>query len=132
MSNDETCIPCESLDRKHIIPASELPSKVADTLPLWTVVVKTTPESSSFSVIRRSFTCKNFQAAMDFIQQAGEVCETESHHADFHLTSYRDVALEFYTHSVGGVTVNDLTVAAKLDKIKPQLSPKWARENGLA
>ena len=138
------CIPCEEARKEDILSTESLHERVA-AMPLWSVqtkkIIRQTnnehrtifQDAMRMNIIRRSFTAKNFQCAMDFLQEAGEVCEAEGHHADFHLVSYREIIVEFYTHKVGGVTEEDLRVAAVLDaKVKPVYSPKWARENGLA
>ena len=44
-----------------------------------------------------------------------ELAEAEGHHPDLHLSGYRNVVLELYTHAVGGLTENDFILAAKID-----------------
>eukprot|EP00743_Colponemidia_sp_Colp-15_P003048 GILK01003294.1.p1 GENE.GILK01003294.1~~GILK01003294.1.p1 ORF type:complete len:160 (-),score=25.33 GILK01003294.1:113-550(-) len=78
--------------------------------------------------IRRSFTAKNFAAAMTFLQAVGNLAESEGHHPDMHLTSYRNVELVLYTHAKGGVTENDLILAAKIDQLPVEYSPKWLKD----
>ena len=83
--------------------------------------------------ISRSFVAKNFQFALDAINDVGKIAEREGHHPDFHLTSYRSVEIVLYTHSVGGVTINDLTLAKKIEEeVTFTYSPKWLRENPTA
>ena len=48
------------------------------------------------------------------------------------VTGYRNVAVELYTHSVGGLTDNDFIVAAELDGVKVDYSPKWLEANPAA
>jgi len=86
-------------------------------------------ETESFPKLMRSFVAKNFQAAMDFISQLAAIAEEEGHHPDFHLTSYRNVDISLYTHSVGGVTENDFILAARLDSVPVVYSPKWLKEH---
>ena len=67
---------------------------------------------------------------MDALKDIGEIAERENHHPDLHLTSYREVEIVIYTHSVGGITENDLILAKMLDdEIKVVYGPKWLREN---
>ena len=47
--------------------------------------------------------------------------EAEGHHPDLHITQYRNVKVEVYTHSVGGLCLNDFILAAKLDGIVADL-----------
>jgi 4a-hydroxytetrahydrobiopterin dehydratase len=83
--------------------------------------------------ISRNFTCKNFQSALDAINHIGAIAEREGHHPDLHITSYRNVEIELYTHSVGGLTINDIALAKMIDKeVKINYSPKYLRENNIA
>lgn len=70
------------------------------------------------------------QCAMDFINGVSAVAEEEGHHPDFHLTNYRDVRVDVTTHAIGGLSLHDFVLAAKLDQIEVTYSPKWLRENG--
>lgn len=38
---------------------------------------------------RRTFTARNFMAAMRFLNEVAELAERETHHPNLHLTSYR-------------------------------------------
>uniref|UniRef100_A0A7S0N2B0 4a-hydroxytetrahydrobiopterin dehydratase n=1 Tax=Pyramimonas obovata TaxID=1411642 RepID=A0A7S0N2B0_9CHLO len=80
------------------------------------------------TTIRRAFTAKNWGAAMAFINAVSEVAEAANHHPDFHLTGYRNVAIDLTTHAVGGVTELDLELALKLDQLEVEYSPRWLRE----
>ena len=51
---------------------------------------------------------------------------------DRHLTDYRTVEVVVSTHSVGGLTMLDLILAAKLDEVDVEYSPKWLREREAA
>lgn len=83
--------------------------------------------------ISRKFTCKNFQSALDAINDIGAIAEREGHHPDLHITSYRNVEIELYTHSVGGLTINDIALAKMIDReVKINYSPKYLRENNIA
>ena len=57
------------------------------------------------------------------------VAEAEGHHPDFHLTNYRDVRVDVTTHAIGGLSLHDFVLAAKLDTVEVTYSPKWLREN---
>jgi 4a-hydroxytetrahydrobiopterin dehydratase len=67
--------------------------------------------------IRREWRVKDFLTALDFFRQVGEVAEAEGHHPDLHLSGYRNVAIELWTHAVGGLTENDFILAAKIDQL---------------
>ena len=42
----------------------------------------------------------------------GAVAEQAGHHPDLHLTAYRTIEVRLSTHARGGITINDLIVAA--------------------
>ena len=46
-----------------------------------------------------------------------------------HLTNWRDVEVVASTHAIGGLSLHDFVLAAKLDTIDVTYSPKWLREN---
>ena len=56
----------------------------------------------------------------------------EGHHPDLHLTNYRDVELVISTHAIGGLSLFDFILAAKMDQVEVTYSPKWVRENSVA
>jgi 4a-hydroxytetrahydrobiopterin dehydratase len=65
--------------------------------------------------IRREWKVKNFLAGMEFFQRVAELAEKEGHHPDLHLVGYRNVAIELWTHAIGGLSENDFITAAKID-----------------
>ena len=67
--------------------------------------------------IRRSWTAKNFMAGIEFFNKVAALAEEEGHHPDLHLEGYRHVAIEIWTHAVGGLTENDFILAAKINEI---------------
>ena len=67
--------------------------------------------------IRRAWTVKNFMAAIEFFNKLAELAEHEGHHPDLHLEGYRNVAIELWTHAIGGLSENDFILAAKIDHI---------------
>ena len=50
-----------------------------------------------------------------------------------HLTGYRNVEIVLFTHSLGGISLNDITMAKMIDdEVRFSYSPKWLRENPAA
>ena len=68
--------------------------------------------------ITREFKFKDFKQAMDFVNRIAEIAEAESHHPDLRI-SYNKVAVELWTHAIGGLSENDFIMAAKIEKIVP-------------
>ena len=120
------CVPCESLDPSALLSVEKAQEELSN-LKLWTPSITTSDKVDSIS---RKFTAKNFELALDSINEIGVIAEREGHHPDLHLTSYRDVEIVIYTHSVGGITQNDLKLAKMFDEeVKYVYSPKWLKEN---
>lgn len=71
--------------------------------------------------IRREWIVKDFTTALDFFARIGRVAEEENHHPDLHLVGYRNVAVELWTHALGGLSVNDFILAAKIDELPVEL-----------
>ncbi|HAN97862.1 MAG TPA: pterin-4-alpha-carbinolamine dehydratase [Planctomycetaceae bacterium] len=67
--------------------------------------------------IRKDLQFANFRRAMSFLQACGEIAEAEAHHPDLHLTGYRNVRIEVFTHAIGGLSENDFILAAKIDAL---------------
>jgi 4a-hydroxytetrahydrobiopterin dehydratase len=71
--------------------------------------------------IRREWIVKHFMAALDFFNRIAELAEDEGHHPDLHLVGYRNVAIELWTHAIGGLSENDFITAAKIDELPIEL-----------
>ena len=116
------CTPCESLDKSHVLSKDQILSDLRDlSLNLW--------QLRDDGHLSFSYVARNFQSALDSINVIGKIAEREGHHPDIHLTSYRNVEIVMYTHSLGGVTLNDLTLAKMISDAEIDYSPKWKREN---
>jgi 4a-hydroxytetrahydrobiopterin dehydratase len=68
--------------------------------------------------LTRSWRVRDFLVALDFFRRIADVAETEDHHPDLHLTEYRNVTVELWTHAAGGLTENDFILAAKIDRLE--------------
>lgn len=54
---------------------------------------------------------------MDFLREVANLAESEQHHPDLHLTSYRHVGIELTTHAIQGLSENDFVLAAKISEL---------------
>jgi len=101
------CQPCEG-----DVPAlsEDEASRQLEAVPKWQL-------SGDGKHIWREWTVKDFAAGMGFLRLVGDVAEAEGHHPDLHLTGYRTVTIELWTHAVGGLTENDFILAAKIDQV---------------
>ena len=71
--------------------------------------------------IRRDWVAKNFMAGMRFFAEVAKVAEEDNHHPDLHLSGYRNVTIELWTHAIGGLSENDFILAAKIDQLPVEL-----------
>jgi 4a-hydroxytetrahydrobiopterin dehydratase len=71
--------------------------------------------------IRREWVVRDFMAAIDFFNRVAELSEHEGHHPDLHLAGYRNVAVELWTHAIGGLSENDFISAAKINELPVEL-----------
>ena len=102
------CVPCEGG-----VPRLN-PHEIRQQLELidgWTVCAD--PDR-----IRRTWTVQDFMAGMAFFEKVAELAESEGHHPDLHLEGYRNVSIEIWTHAIGGLSVNDFILAAKIDELQ--------------
>jgi 4a-hydroxytetrahydrobiopterin dehydratase len=66
------------------------------------------------TMVTRDFHLKDFRQAMDFVNGVAAIANEEDHHPDIHI-SYNKVRLSLSTHKIGGLSLNDFIVAAKID-----------------
>ena len=68
------------------------------------------------SAIQRTFTFKDFIEAMKFVNHVAELAESEWHHPDIDVR-WNKVSLTLSTHSEGGLTQKDFSLAQQIDRI---------------
>lgn len=101
------CQPCEG----GVPPLSA--TQIAQLLPAvpgWRL-------AANGKAIRREWKMRDFPAAMQFFNKVADLAEAEGHHPDLHLTGYRHVAVEIFTHAIDGLSENDFILAAKIDAL---------------
>jgi len=64
--------------------------------------------------IARTFKFEDFQTAMKFVNRVAEISEKANHHPDVDIRWNR-VTLSLSTHSKGGLTVKDFSLARELN-----------------
>jgi 4a-hydroxytetrahydrobiopterin dehydratase len=105
------CVPCEGgVPKLTMAEAKEQLTKLHG----WSI----TQEGQR---IRKEWVVKNFMAGMRFFNKVAEVAESEGHHPDLHIVGYRNVAIEIWTHAIGGLSENDFILAAKIDELPIEL-----------
>jgi 4a-hydroxytetrahydrobiopterin dehydratase len=100
------CVPCEG----GIPPLTRLDfAQHLKQLPEWKVI--------DDKKIEREFVFKDFSEALKFVNACGQIAEAEGHHPDLLLHGWNRLKVTLYTHAIGGLSLNDFVVAAKIDKI---------------
>jgi 4a-hydroxytetrahydrobiopterin dehydratase len=82
-------------------------SSHADALPDWKL---------GGDRIEKEFTFPNYHETMEFVNALAWIAHREDHHPDLHVHHSRCV-VTFSTHDAGGVTLNDIICAAKVERL---------------
>ena len=78
-------------------------------LPGWSV-------AADGKAIAKTYAFRNFYETMSFVNAAAHVANTQDHHPDL-AVSYNKCTVRYNTHTVGGVSENDVICAAKLERL---------------
>ena len=70
--------------------------------------------------IERSVRLGDFRAAMAFVNTVAEAAEQADHHPDI-LIRWNTVDLTLSTHSEGGLTGKDFSLAARINELVPDM-----------
>ena len=105
------CVPCEGGVPK--LSKTEAEAQLAKLVG-WSI-------TADGQRIRKEWQAKHFMAGMRFFNLIAEIAEAEAHHPDLHLVGVRNVAVEIWTHAIGGLSENDFILAAKIDELPIQL-----------
>jgi 4a-hydroxytetrahydrobiopterin dehydratase len=74
--------------------------------------------------IERTFRFRNFREALAFVQQVGELAETEGHHPDISF-GWDRATVSLSTKKIKGLHENDFIMASKIDRMLDR--PQWLR-----
>jgi len=105
------CVPCE--DGVNPIPVKEA-KKLLSELEGWKL-------AGGGKALRQELSMADFPAAIEFVHDVAQTAESEGHHPDLHLTGYRNLVIELSTHAIGGLSMNDFILAAKIDALPRKL-----------
>ncbi len=106
--NTQQCEACRS--DVPCVP-SETAEELKKQLPDWAIV-----EHDGISLLERSFTFKNFVEALSFTCLVGDLAERNNHHPAL-LTEWGKTTVQWWTHKIKGLHMNDFILAAKTDAI---------------
>ena len=97
------CVPCEG----GALPLDKVQAeKYMHMVPGWEL-------SEDGKNITKTFKVKDFIGAINFVNKISEIAESEGHHPDINIR-YNKVKLILSTHAIGGLSLNDFILAAKI------------------
>lgn len=104
---NKKCVPCEGGMEPH---SAAKVREYLEAVPGWQA-------DNEYKKISREFQLKDFAAAIKFINQIGEIAESEGHHPNLELFSWNHVRIVLFTHAIGGLSDNDFIIAAKVNQL---------------
>ena len=108
--DQKNCIPC----RGGVLPfdISEI-HKYLKRVDGWDV--KKNKNETFF--LEKNFKFKNFAESQKFVNEVGNIAESESHHPDI-IFGWGYAKIQIFTHKIQGLVESDFILSAKIDKIK--------------
>lgn len=103
---DKKCVPC----KKGTLPLSDqrILMLLEQLAPGWIALNRT--------MIKKTYPFENFKNGMAFLQEIAHLADVENHHPDL-CVSHVSVYVELTTHDIGGLSLNDFILAAKIDAL---------------
>ncbi len=102
------CIPCEdnSIQPLSCEEVQSITNNYASEIEGWTI-----NETCTRMNLKKLF--PDFITAIDFVNRVANLAEQEGHHPNISI-DYNRVTLDLWTHSIGGLSENDIILAAKI------------------
>lgn len=72
--------------------------------------------SGDVTSISKSYTFSSFMTGIEFVREIAEIAEEVNHHPDIDIR-WRTVRVMLATHSEGGVTEKDISLAHKIEEV---------------
>ncbi|MEX2444756.1 MAG: 4a-hydroxytetrahydrobiopterin dehydratase [Alkalispirochaeta sp.] len=102
------CVPCRGGDSP--LSPEEISAYLRE-LPDWERI-----EVKGVARIRKRFRFRNFREALAFTDEVGRLAEEQNHHPRI-VTQWGAVAVDWWTHVIGGLHENDFIMAARCDQL---------------
>jgi 4a-hydroxytetrahydrobiopterin dehydratase len=104
---DLAALACRPLKgSEHLLPAGEV-ERLLGLLPDWSL-------SADGRMIRREYRFRQYFETMAFVNAVAWIAHREDHHPDLEV-GYARCLVGLSTHDVGGLSINDFIVAAKIE-----------------
>eukprot|EP00177_Eucheuma_denticulatum_P007229 GFKZ01013155.1.p1 GENE.GFKZ01013155.1~~GFKZ01013155.1.p1 ORF type:complete len:155 (+),score=14.06 GFKZ01013155.1:230-694(+) len=115
---DSKCVGCEGIGTT-LTPA-EVQTQRSLLIPQWET-------NEQCTRLTRSLRTKDFATAVEYVNRIAAIAEAEGHHPDLTIRKWNCVHVSLWTHSLGGLTDNDLIMAVKIDTIPVELAQNDGR-----
>lgn len=102
---------CEVCKKGAPQATSEEIDSYMSQIPDWLVI-----EVDGEKQLTRGYKFKNFREALEFTNRVGEIAEEAGHHPAI-LTEWGRVTVNWWTHKIYGLHLNDFAMAAKTDAV---------------
>ena len=105
---NQKCIACERGAPKA---DDQLIQRLLDTSSEWDLIIE-----NDIPKLTRNYKFTNFKSAMEFSNLIGEMAEDEGHHPLI-ITEWGKVTIQWWTHKIRNLHLNDLIAASKTENI---------------
>jgi len=110
--DNEALIPCT---QSSSVLSKEEASSLLNELNDWYFM-----HENGIQIINRHFTFKNYLSAIAFANNVASLAEQENHHPRICI-EWGKVTIDWWTHSINGLFINDFIMAARCDRIFSEL-----------
>ena len=98
---------CEFIGKKQGCLSNHDALELGKLVPQWTI------SNDSLRLIR-NFEFASYADSIAFVNKVATIAEANDHHPDISI-GFKTCTIEFWTHTVHGLTINDYICAAKID-----------------
>ncbi len=91
--------------------SDEAADEYIQQIPEWSIV-----EQEGMKRLERVFEFSNFIEALEFTNRVGELAEQHGHHPAI-LTEWGKATVQWWTHKIRGLHINDFIMAAQTDQL---------------
>ena len=107
--HEKNCVPCRGGISPYDISEKHKYLKKVDG---WDVKKK----ENEIYFLEKNFTFKNFSESQKFVNEVGNIAESQGHHPDIAF-GWGYAKVQIFTHKIKGLVESDFILAAKIDKI---------------
>ena len=104
--SERQCKPCEGGVEPLDVAAAEA---LMPQVPGWAL-------DAAGRSIQREFEFRNFHQTMEFVNALAWVAHRQDHHPDLEV-GYKRCLVRYSTHAIGGLSLNDFILAARIDDL---------------